>query len=111
MVEEHLTLYTYLQIVRDPGFKLWKWKSQGECLKVIKKHPDQYHAMDWFPVQDKFVPPEVAVVCDACPVRLECLASAIFLNEGSGIWGGKSLRQRKRMRRKIQLALRNRRLS
>lgn len=38
-------------------------------------------------------------VCAQCCVRLECLAYAIDNNERFGIWGGRSERERRRMRR------------
>lgn len=33
-------------------------------------------------------------VCKVCPVRLECLAYALFNSEDKGIWGGMNERQR-----------------
>lgn len=31
---------------------------------------------------------EARVVCDACPVRVECLETAIANREEAGVWGG-----------------------
>jgi hypothetical protein len=41
---------------------------------------------------------EAKQVCAGCPVRGECLDFALDLNEKFGIWGGKSERERRRMR-------------
>lgn len=43
-------------------------------------------------------PREAKNVCAGCPVREECLEYALVYGEKFGIWGGKSERQRKRMR-------------
>ena len=37
-------------------------------------------------------------ICDVCPVKKECLQFALDTDEGEGIWGGTSERQRRRMR-------------
>ncbi len=39
-------------------------------------------------------------VCASCPVREECLAFAVELNQSEGIWGGHSPAERRRLRRK-----------
>lgn len=46
------------------------------------------------------VPPEVAPVCGACEVRLECLDWALS-NDEEGVWGGTTLQQREAMKRPI----------
>lgn len=38
-------------------------------------------------------------VCMACPVRAECLAYALEHDEKFGIWGGKSERERRKLRK------------
>ena len=37
-------------------------------------------------------------ICNACPVRVECLAHAVEHKEYHGMWGGLSQRERKRRR-------------
>ncbi len=37
-------------------------------------------------------------ICQACVVREVCLRHAIETNEKEGIWGGKTFRERKRLR-------------
>jgi WhiB family redox-sensing transcriptional regulator len=48
---------------------------------------------------------EAKSVCRACMVREECLEYAIAHAEKFGIWGGLSERERRRVRRSRQLAL------
>jgi WhiB family redox-sensing transcriptional regulator len=43
-------------------------------------------------------------VCGGCPVRAECLEHALDAGEKFGIWGGKTERQRRAMRRARQRA-------
>ncbi len=38
-------------------------------------------------------------VCASCPVREECLAYAVELNQSEGIWGGHTPAERRRLRR------------
>jgi WhiB family redox-sensing transcriptional regulator len=38
-------------------------------------------------------------VCQACPVRLECLDFAMLTNQESGVWGGVTEEERRRLRR------------
>ena len=41
---------------------------------------------------------EAKAVCQACVVRVECLDYALDHSEKHGIWGGRSERERRRMR-------------
>ncbi len=38
-------------------------------------------------------------VCATCPVRAECLAFAVELNQSEGVWGGHTPAERRRLRR------------
>jgi WhiB family redox-sensing transcriptional regulator len=38
-------------------------------------------------------------VCASCPVRTECLDFALFTNQDSGVWGGTSEDERRKIRR------------
>lgn len=40
---------------------------------------------------------QIKAVCEGCPVRAECLAFALE-DEGPGIWGGTSERERQKLR-------------
>ena len=42
---------------------------------------------------------EAKKICAGCPVRAECLESALANDERFGIWGGLSERERRRLRR------------
>lgn len=42
---------------------------------------------------------EAKAVCAGCPVRIDCLEYAIAHNERFGIWGGKSERERRAIRK------------
>jgi WhiB family transcriptional regulator, redox-sensing transcriptional regulator len=73
------------------------WRPQGAC-----------HDLDpqtFYPSRGESIRPAVAV-CEACPVRAECLEWALH-HENFGIWGGQSERARRTMRRNrgIRLAL------
>lgn len=41
-------------------------------------------------------------VCQTCPVRAECLEWALTVPEEHGMWGGKSARERRAIRRQRQ---------
>ena len=38
-------------------------------------------------------------VCDACPVKEPCLEFALSTNQDSGVWGGTSEEERRKLRR------------
>ncbi|MDQ6927100.1 MAG: WhiB family transcriptional regulator [Actinomycetota bacterium] len=39
-------------------------------------------------------------VCNACPVRVECLSFALRTNQEAGIWGGTSEDERRKLRKR-----------
>lgn len=39
-------------------------------------------------------------ICGSCPVSYECLVYAIDTNQPDGIWGGATLRERRRIKRR-----------
>lgn len=75
------------------------------------RHPSTYEerackGMDsdfFYPTRGKSVagPREV---CARCPVQEECLLYALVNAEKYGIWGGRSERERRRIRRNMRLA-------
>lgn len=67
------------------------WKAQGACLGA--------DADLWFPGRGKNQDAkEAKAVCLKCPVRQECLDYAIANVEKHGVWGGKSERERRKIR-------------
>lgn len=74
--------------VRGP---VGEWADQGLCVN----HPNQDL---WFPERGASVS-EAKAICRACPVQQECLTYAVNNGEKFGIWGGKSERERRRIRR------------
>lgn len=67
-----------------------EWQQYGACRGL---DPDMF-----FPQRGDTVR-EAKTVCDACPVRPQCLEYAITNGEKFGIWGGLSERERRRIRR------------
>ncbi len=51
----------------------------------------------WFPGRGESIGPAIAI-CQECPVRVTCLNHALDHGYRYGIWGGKSERERRRMR-------------
>jgi len=56
-------------------------------------------------IPDRFYPSggdtrEVQKICEACPVRTECLQWALDNDERFGIWGGVGEKARRRMKRR-----------
>lgn len=75
------------------------WMRGANCRRT---DPDLFHQDEWtkrrgLPAE---VPPEVAPVCGACEVRIECLAYALD-NDEFGVWGGTTRQQREAMKRPI----------
>jgi len=67
------------------------WYKDAAC----KGHPNQD---DFFP--DRGSSTVIAkAICKKCPVREECLEYAVERKERFGIWGGKSERERRAIRR------------
>lgn len=62
----------------------------------------------FFPAAADYAP--ALAVCEACPVRSECLDHALAHGETEGVWGGKTPQERKRLRRKVQRDARQSRL-
>lgn len=80
--------------VRDmwPG----EWTAQAACIGV---DPDLF-----FPVRGGDVS-AAKRVCAMCPVAAECLAYAMDTHQCYGVWGGRSERERRRMRRTVRLGV------
>lgn len=66
--------------------------AQGACLEL---------PAEWFYPARGESTANAKAVCATCTVRVECLAWAVDNRETSGIWGGTSERERRRIRRRI----------
>ena len=68
------------------------WMGRGACVDV---DPDVFFPEHWS--HHRFT--QAQAICGACPVQVECLEYALEVPVEHGIWGGKSERERRRMRR------------
>lgn len=73
------------------------WQRQANCMGV---DPDLF-----FPERGSSTY-EAKEVCRGCVVREDCLEYAIVNSEKFGIWGGLSERERRRVRRRRNIELR-----
>lgn len=73
--------------VREP---IGDWADRGLC----NTHPNPQL---WFPERGASTT-EAKAICRACPVQTDCLTYALTNAERFGIWGGKSERERRRLR-------------
>lgn len=72
-----------------------EWRAQASCQDT---DPDLF-----FPVGTTGPAIEqianAKAVCDACPVKEPCLEFALSTNQDSGVWGGTSEEERRKLRR------------
>jgi WhiB family redox-sensing transcriptional regulator len=66
-----------------------EWMAQGKC----REYPPEV----FFP-RDGVGVLTTRKICDECPVEAQCLEYAIENHVDHGIWGGKSERERRRLR-------------
>ena len=73
----------------------FEWRDRAACRN---SHPELF-----FPIGstgDALQEVEAAkAICRACPVRRECMAFAVETNQDSGVWGGLSEDERRKLRR------------
>lgn len=81
---------TYLA---DGEYGSQTWRNDAACARPEHRH------LDWFPERGKDVR-HLKAICNACPVRTDCLDTALRNHETHGIWGGMSERQRRSERGK-----------
>lgn len=75
------------------------WRERAAC------HAAALPTRWFFPERGETVHPLVRVTCAACPVREDCLAFALAASpRPTGIWGGLSDAERRRLRRGRRLA-------
>lgn len=56
----------------------------------------------WFPPPRSNAGTAAKQVCARCPIQPECLAWAVATGQTHGIWGGKSERERRPLRRHLR---------
>lgn len=70
------------------------WREAAACLDVT-------HEVSFFPdKEDVEAIGRAKAVCATCPVAAECLTWAIESNQGEGIWGGHTPKERRALRRR-----------
>lgn len=79
----------------DPRPDDWAWQQQGLCREVTS---------DIFFYEEKVRGDEkrshisqAKTVCNACPVKQECLDFSIKTNQSHGMWGGLTQEERKEL--------------
>jgi hypothetical protein len=72
------------------------WQFDAACAEV---DPEA-----WFPELGSFAPAAVFTICEACPVRRSCLASALHGHE-QGIWAGTTALDRRALVRLLQIGV------
>jgi WhiB family redox-sensing transcriptional regulator len=82
-------------VVPEPSYpKFWPVTSAGPWTRDANcrgKDPDLF-----FPTRGERTQP-AKDICASCPVRLQCLEYALANQEGFGVWGGLSAKQRQRI--------------
>ena len=67
------------------------WRNRGLCAG----HPEREC---WFPEEYSGAAAARAIaICQACPVRVECLEFAIKTRQSEGVWGGTTPYKRRRI--------------
>ncbi len=83
------------------------WRKAAECLHY---DPELFHPLSERGAVAEAQIAEAKAVCAVCPVRVECLAHALGINEAKrgypvqGIWGGTSESERRGLTRRDVLA-------
>jgi WhiB family transcriptional regulator, redox-sensing transcriptional regulator len=73
-----------------------RWQDDALCAQV---GGDIFFPEKGQPVRD------AKALCDRCPVQAACLEDALARDERFGIWGGKSERERRRIKKDRQAAI------
>ena len=80
---------------RPPKWDMGDWRQSAAC-----RHSDPNL---FFPIGDTGPAVEHAeaakAVCRQCPVRVDCLEYALTSNQDTGVWGGTTEEDRRKLRR------------
>lgn len=75
---------------RQSSIHVQDWRDQAACAGT---DPDVFHPPDG--AAGREIAKQARALCTACPVRVDCLATAIAEAEDRGIWGGCTERERR----------------
>lgn len=81
---------------RQSSIHVQEWRDQAACAGT---DPDVFHPTDG--ATGRTQARTARALCAVCPVRLDCLATAIAESEDRGIWGGCTERQRRLLTRLV----------
>lgn len=85
------------EIVADLAFE--EWMAEGACVGAdpdVFITPGDCDDDPWYPRR------EAVAYCNGCPVRVDCLRSALQCRSTAGVWGGTSEYQRRQLRTTIE---------
>lgn len=74
------------------------WRDDGACTGMTETHGAAEVSAIFFPERGASLK-RARAICAECPVREQCLEHALTQPEKCGIWGGKSEKERRVMRR------------
>lgn len=77
------------------------WTEEAACRGM---GPDRFYPFVEEEDEDVHAAAAAKAVCASCPVREDCLTTAIQTREQYGIWGGLTSRERRRMIRRARRA-------
>jgi WhiB family redox-sensing transcriptional regulator len=72
------------------------WSAAAACRDAPTTDP-------WFPGPGRNATAAARAICETCPVRIECLSYAVGWKINFGIWGGRDVEERKKIRRRRSL--------
>jgi WhiB family redox-sensing transcriptional regulator len=76
------------------------WIARGACNGMTETHGAERVSKLFFPTRGEGTR-RAKEICAGCEVREECLEFALVSGERFGVWGGKSERERRPMRRQL----------
>ena len=74
------------------------WRERGRCKGA---DPEIFYPED---EENEALADEAKAICALCPVRETCLEHAITVREKTGVWGGYTARERRRLIRQRRRA-------
>lgn len=74
--------------------------ANAECGRTMEDGTPVYDRDMWHPEKGHPVEPAKAICKQLCPVREECLEYAMRTRQQFGVWGGTSVMERRRLRRR-----------